>query len=146
MWHERITARQLREKFPDVALKLETEQLRNELRRLGLIFTQRTTSRSAYFEVELKPNHVLRLQPSDRTHGNFTEWMTWHENPNCEIHTPIYSLRVIATVSDRINKFSKPYTMTIHDDGLEQVIRVVMANYKFSTGIDLTPKTKVRNR
>jgi hypothetical protein len=49
-------------------------------------------------------------------------------------------------VNDRINELAKPYTMTIHDDGLEQVIRVIIANYKFSTGIDLTPKTKVRNR
>ena len=146
MWHERITARQLREKFPDVALKLETEQLRNELKQLGLVFSQRFTSRSAYFEVELKPDHLLRLQPTDRTHGHVSEWMTWHENPNPDSQIPIYSLRVVATVTNRSNTFQTPYTMTIHDDGLEQVMRCVIANYKISTGIDITPKTKVRNK
>lgn len=146
MWHERITARQLREKFPDVALKLETEQLRSELKQLGLVFTQRITSRSAYFELELNPGHLLRVQPTDRTHGDVSEWMTWHENPNPDSTTPIYSLRAVATITNKSNPVQRPYTMTIHEDGLEQVIRCVIANYKFSTGIDLSPKTKVRNR
>jgi hypothetical protein len=146
MWRDNITARQLREAFPEIALNLETEQLRHELQSLGLIYSIRRNNKSAAFEIALKPSHLLRIQPTDRSQRNTSEWLSWHQNCNSE--TPIldYSIRAAVTVTDLSDDGRAPYTITIHEDGIEQIIRCVIANYKFSTGIDITPRTKVRNR
>ncbi len=146
MWRDNITARQLRESFPEIALNLETEQLRHELQSLGLIYSIRRNNKSAAFEIALKPSHLLRIQPTDRSQRNTSEWLSWHQNCNSE--TPIldYSIRAAVTVTDLSDDGRAPYTITIHEDGIEQIIRCVIANYKFSTGIDITPRTKVRNR
>ena len=146
MWRDNITARQLRESFPEVALKLETEQLRHELQSLGLIYSLRRNGKSAAFIIALKPNHSLRIQPTDRSQKNTSEWLSWHHNCNSESPIPDYSIRAAVTVIDLSANGRAPYTITVHENGIEQVIRCVIANYKFSTGIDITPKTKVRNR
>lgn len=146
MWRDNITARQLRESFPEVALKLETEQLRHELQSLGLIYSIRRNNKSAAFEIALRPNHSLRIQPTDRSQKNTSEWLSWHHNCNSESPIPDYSIRAAVTVIDLSDNGRAPYTITVHENGIEQVIRCVIANYKFSTGIDITPKTKVRNR
>ena len=146
MWRDNITARQLRESFPELVLKLETEQLRHELQSLGLIYSIRRNSKSATFEIALKPNHSLRIQPTDRTQANTAEWLTWHLSCHSDNSAPEYSIRAVITITDLSDNGRAPYTITVHEDGIEQIIRSVIANYKFSTGIDVTPKTKIRNR
>jgi hypothetical protein len=146
MWRDKITARQLRESFPELVLKLETEQLRHELQLLGLVFSMRRNNKSAAFEIALKPHHSLRIQPTDRSQKNTAEWLTWHTSCPSDDIAPEYSIRAAVTITDLSDSGRAPYTITVHENGIEQIIRCVIANYKFSTGIDVSPKTKIRNR
>ena len=67
MWRNEVSARQLREILPDVALRMETECIRQDLSNLGIIFIYRRSPRSAAFDIQMAPNHIMRIEPVDRS-------------------------------------------------------------------------------
>jgi hypothetical protein len=148
MWREYYGPEHLRELLPDVALKMESDVMQNALRGLGLVALRRNGRRITRFEIQMKPHHVLIIEPTDKGTAGYSEWMTWHYHDpqsQCESQQPYFSIRAFVQVFDissgtRVRKAE----FTVHDNSVENVIRNAIFCVKQASGEKLTPVLRRR--
>ena len=144
MWPRTISPRELRELLPDLALRLETEQLKHELTRLGIRFIHRSSRRSAAFELFMYPHHIMRIEPVDRGVGQFSEWFSWHVDHQAEQRTVTSSMRCYVSIRSNRQTKTADYALTIHYDTIVDVIQCAIQNYKHYSGTEITPITSTK--
>ena len=146
MWRNEVSARQLREMLPDVALRMETECIRQDLSNLGIVFIYRRTPKSAAFEIQMSLNHIMRIEPVDRANQDFSEWLSWHHE-NCGDQLRITtSMRCFVSIKNIDGSVADNYSLTIHENSIESVMRCAIHNYKHSRGVDLNPISRSISR
>ena len=138
MWRNEVSARQLREMLPDVALRMETECIRQDLSNLGIIFIYRRSPKSAAFDIQMSPNHIMRIEPVDRSQ-NFSEWFTFHHDNHGDQMRITTSMRCFVSIKKINGTDEDNYSLTIHENSIEAVMRCAIYNYKHSRGVDLNP-------
>jgi len=141
MWPRTVSPRKLRDALPDVSLKLESEQLRNDLQKLGIRFIYRRTRKSACFEIDMTPHHTLRITPVDRGIDQFAEWFSWYQENRDGKETLVTSIRCYATIKNNLDLTTPVYAFTIHMDSLFDVIQCAIFNYKHFSGTEISPIT-----
>ena len=146
MWRNNVSARQLREMLPDVALRMETEILRQELSNLDILFIYRKTPKSAAFEIQMSPHHIMRIEPTDRANKSVSEWFTWHHEGDGDQVRITTSMRCFVTIKKIDGTDDDNYALTIHENCMESVIRCAIYNYKHVRGVDLSPTTRSLHR
>lgn len=146
MWRDNVTARQLREMLPDVALRMETDTLRQDLANLGIVYVYRKTPKSAAFEIQMSPHHIMRIEPTDRANKAVSEWFTWHHDCDGDQVRVTTSMRCFVTIKKIDGADEDNYALTIHENSIEDVIRCAIYNYKHVRGVDLSPTTRSLQR
>lgn len=146
MWRNDVSARQLREMLPDVALRMETETLRQDLSNLGIIFVYRKTPKSAAFEIHMSPNHIMRIEPTDRAKNSISEWFTWHHETDGDQMKITTSMRCFVSIKKIDGTDEDNYSLTIHENSIESVMRCAIYNYKHVRGVDLAPLSRALAR
>jgi hypothetical protein len=149
MWREHCGPEQLRELLPDVALKMESDVIQRELNGLGLVALRRNGRRITRFEIQMKPHHVLLIEPTDKGTAGYSEWMTWHyhdPHSHCEQQLPYFSIRSYIQVFDissgaRVRKAE----FTVHDNSVENLIRNAIFCVKQASGEKLSPVLRRRS-
>ena len=142
MWRNEVSARQLREMLPDVALRMETDCIRQELSNLGVLFIHRKTSKSAAFEIQMLPNHIMRIEPTDRANNSVSEWFTWHYEKTGNQLRITTSMRCFVSIKRVDGADDDKYSLTIHENTIESVMRCAIYNYKHARGVDLSPVSR----
>ncbi len=142
MWRNEVSARQLREMLPDVALRMETDCIRQELSNLGVLFIHRKTPKSAAFEIQMSPNHIMRIEPTDRANNSVSEWFTWHHDNNGDQLRITTSMRCFVSIKKVDGSDEDKYSLTIHENSIESVMRCAIHNYKHARGVDLSPVSR----
>jgi hypothetical protein len=142
MWRNEVSARQLREMLPDVALRMETESIRQDLSNLGIVFIYRRTPKSAAFEIQMSPNHIMRIEPTDRANNSVSEWFTWHHQNHGDQMRITTSMRCFVSIKKINGSDEDNYSLTIHENSIEAVMRCAIHNYKHSRGVDLNPTSR----
>lgn len=144
MWPRTVSPRELRELLPDLALRLETEQLRHELTQLGIRFIYKRSLRSAAFELLMSPNHIMRIEPIDRGCQKYSEWFSWHIENKEDTRTFLSSLRCYVSIKSDWQAKEADYALTIHYDTIFDVIQCAIHNYKLFSGTEITPITSTK--
>jgi hypothetical protein len=141
MWPRTVSPRKLRDTLPDVSLKLESEQIRNDLHKLGIRFIYRRTRKSACFEIDMAPHHTLRITPVDRGIDQFAEWFSWYQETKDGKESLVTSIRCYATIKNNLDVTTPVYALTIHSDSLFDVIQCAIFNFKHFHGTEISPIT-----
>ena len=149
MWRDTPSSMEMHDKFPELALRLETEYLINDLQQLGIKHTYRIRRKSVTIEVSMHPQHLLRITPTDKGSDGFSEWMTWHWSHVEDYEKPPqlnYSVRAHVEVFDLHNgNLDYNASFTIHEDDIEGLIRIAIKAMHQITGIRIKPVVKSRN-
>ena len=148
MWREHCSPEELRELLPDVALKMESDVIQRELQGLGLVALRRNGRRITRFEIQMKPHHLLLIEPTDKGAAGYSEWMTWHyqeAQSYYEKQPPYFSLRAFVQVFDissgeRVRKAE----FTVHDNSVENLIRSAIFCVKQASGEKISPVLRRR--
>jgi hypothetical protein len=130
--------------MPDVALRLESEQLREELSRLGIRFIYRRTKRSSCFEIDMTPDHVLRIEPVDRGVNQYAEWFSWHTEERDGQPLVKASIRCYASIRSGQSRNEVGYALTIHSETIVDLIQCAIYSYKLFSGTEISPKSSNR--
>ena len=146
MWRNEVSARQLREMLPDVALRMETECIRQDLSNLGVLFVHRKTPKSAAFEIQMSPNHIMRIEPTDRANHAISEWFTFHHENHGDQMRITTSMRCFVSIKKIDGSDDDNYSLTIHENTIESVMRCAIYNYKHVRGVDLNPISRSTSR
>lgn len=146
MWRNEVSARQLREMLPDVALRMETEILRQELIDLDVVFIYRKSAKSAAFEIQMGHDYIMRIEPTDRANQSISEWFTWHHEHQGDQLRITTSMRCFVTIKKIDGTKNDHYSLTIHENSMESVMRCAIYNFKQMRGIDIAPMSRALMR
>jgi len=143
MWRETPSPSDLRDTFPDLAMILETDYLKNDLQKLGIQNLRRIRSKSVTLEIPMHPHHLMRISPVDKGAQGYSEWMTWYwQSSEDEEGTPQlqYSIRAhveVVDVEDRESEHNVSFTL--HNDDIESLIKNAITGMRHMTGIKIKP-------
>ena len=142
MWHNTPTPDDLREEFPELALQLDTEYIVENLDRLGLKHQHRYSKKSVFIEIEMQPNHKLRIAPVDIGANGYSEWLTWswiYEGES-EISVLKASIRAhLEIVEMKSSTESKKISFTSHQENIEQIIVSAITGVRQISGLRIRP-------
>jgi hypothetical protein len=141
MWPRTVSPRKLRDALPDVSLRLESEQIKDDLQKLGIRFIGRRTKKSACFEIDMSPHHTLRITPVDRGIDQFAEWFSWYQETKEGREVVTTSIRCYATIKNNLDLKAPIYALTIHNDSMFDIIQCAIFNYKLFSGVEISPIT-----
>lgn len=143
MWRDTPSPTELRDSFPDLAMNLETDFLKNDLQKLGIQNLRRVRSKSVTFEIPMKPHHLMRITPVDKGAQGYSEWMTWYWQNNDDEESSAtlqYSLRAHVEVIDVEDRDSQNnVSFTLHNDDIESLIKNAITGMRHMTGIKISP-------
>jgi hypothetical protein len=134
---------ELRSMFPDVALSLETQSIKSQLRDdLQLKSSVACGPRNARVRIALNDGHFLMIQPVDQSYGSF-EWFTYSQQPDENGNQVVkQSLRTLVTLLKGEKKPAQEIivSFTTHYDNIEETIRMAMRIIFTHTGQRFTPQ------
>ena len=143
MWRDTPSPSDLRDTYPDLAMILETDYLKNDLQKLGIQNLRRIRSKSVLLEIPMHPHHLMRISPVDKGAQGYSEWMTWYWQSNDdEEGAPrlLYSIRAHVEVVDLENRESAHnVSFTLHNDDIESLIKNAITGMRHMTGIKIKP-------
>ena len=141
MWPKAVSPRTLRDSLPDVALKLESEQLRSDMHKLGIRFATRRSRKTTCFEIDMFPHHTLRIAPVDRGVDQYSEWFSWYQETKDGKEVLTTSIRCYVTIKNNFEIDTHVYALTIHNDSMYDIIQCAIFHYKNFSGVEITPVT-----
>jgi hypothetical protein len=143
MWRDTPSPSDLRDSFPDLAMILETDYLKNDLQKLGIQNLRRVRSKSVSLEIPMHPHHLMKITPVDKGAQGYSEWMTWYwqssDDEECAPQLQ-YSIRAHVEVIDVEDRDSKEVvSFTLHNDDIESLIKNAMTGMRHMTGVKIKP-------
>ena len=137
-----FSAFELRRVLPDVALRMETNHLAHEARKLGLVIRVYRGKKIARIGIELTHHHTLRISPVDKGGQGVSEWFTFRNHDDgCDKSHPEYQMRVHAEIIDHFGLGENPAeSLTVTGFSLDMVLRTALDTYEFLTGKGLAPR------
>ena len=77
-WNEEVASRTLYQLLPDVAIKMETSVLKQQLIDLGVKFSIKSFVKKFRIIIPTEDNFTIYIEPVDKGFDDFSEWFSWH--------------------------------------------------------------------
>lgn len=140
------SASQLRRAQPELALRLETEQLVAEAESLSLRFRVRRSAKNVAMEIAMSDNLIMRISPIRKGARGFAEWGIYLKNPfkPGQVEFLIHAHIEIFEQSDQ-----KPLefeSFTTSGKSLEGILNQGIQIFHTLTGSTISIKNRNRNR
>lgn len=157
-WIESPDAYQLRALFPDVAYALENVAVKANLEGLGVRGKLVSGKKSARIVINLTQGFKMRITPTDRGPGGYSEWFTivrcecrsqraQYFCDACQKTGQKETIRAYVEIySDSSDRATLNCSHTIHEDSIETLVTSAVRGFNRLSGAKIEPEQNKHSR
>jgi hypothetical protein len=101
---------------------------------------------SAYFLFIARLQSQRHLKFTDRANHAISEWIKFHHENHGDQMRITTSMRCFVSIKKIDGTDEDNYSLTIHENTIESVMRCAIYNYKHARGVDLNPISRSTSR